>query len=95
MTTVKVTDEYIEVSGHSGYGTRGNDIVCAAISTLTEATYNYLISTNNKVILEENDAYYKILFKRLNKAGNGIKIAFINMVDELEKQYKKNIRRIK
>jgi len=95
MTIVKVSDNFIEVSGHSGYGVEGNDIVCAAISTLTEATYNYLISTKNKVILEENDAYYKILFKRLNRAGKGIKKAYISMVDELEEEYSKYIRRIK
>ena len=95
MTTIKVENNFIEVSGHSGYATVGTDIVCAAISTLSEATYNYLIATNNKVILEEKDAYYKMVFEKLNEAGKAIKTEFISMVDDLMSQYPKNIRRIK
>lgn len=95
MTVIKVSDSFIEVSGHSGYGTEGNDIVCAAISTLSEATYNYLIATKNKVFLEEKSGYYKIIFLKLNKAGIGIKNEFISMVDDLESQYSNYIRRNK
>ncbi len=95
MTTIKVENNFIEVSGHSGYATVGTDIVCAAISTLSEATYNYLIATNNKAILEEKDAYYKMVFEELNEAGKAIKTEFISMVDDLMSQYPKNIRRFK
>lgn len=42
MTKIDISSKEIRISGHSGYGTYGNDIVCAAISTLSEATYNYL-----------------------------------------------------
>ncbi len=95
MTTIRVEKDFIEVSGHSGYSTVGTDIVCAAISTLSEATYNYLIATKNKAILEEKDAYYKIVLKEINEAGEAIRKEFISMVDDLASQYPKNIRRIK
>lgn len=95
MTTIKVENNFIEVSGHSGYATVGTDIVCAAISTLSEATYNYLIDTKNKAILEEKDAYYKIALEELNEAGEAIIKGFISMVDDLSSQYPKYIRRIK
>lgn len=95
MTTIKVNDEFIEVSGHSYYAESGKDIVCSAISTLSEATYNYLKITNNKVNLEERNGYYKIIFLELNEAGKSIKNEFIRMVDEIEKDYSKNVRRIK
>lgn len=95
MTTIKVSDSFIEVSGHSEYGDYGKDIVCAAISTLSEATYNYLISTKNKAHFEENDGYYKIILEELNEQGIAIKNEFIRMVDELEEEYGENIRRIK
>ena len=94
MTRVIVGYNFIEVSGHSEYGEYGKDIVCAAISTLTEATYNYLKCTKNKVILEEKDAYYKIILEELNEQGKAIKNEFSRMVDELEKDYSNYIRRI-
>ena len=94
MTTIRVEDNFIEISGHSGYATVGSDIVCAAISTLSEATYYYLIATKNKAILEEKNAYYKIVLKELNEVGEAIKNEFIKMVDDLAKQYPNNIRRI-
>lgn len=93
MTTIKVTDKFIEIKGHSGYAPEGQDIVCSAISTLSEATYNYLKSTRNRVKFVENDGYYKIVLKRLNRAGRCIKNEFIRMVDEIVKDYPNNVRR--
>ena len=95
MTTITVGDDYIEVKGHSYYAESGKDIVCSAISTLSEATYNYLKCTKNKVNFEESDGYYKILFPKLNKAGEAIKMEFIRMVDEISKDYPRNVRRKK
>jgi len=33
-----------EASGHSGYGESGSDIVCAAVSVLTQASLNGIVS---------------------------------------------------
>lgn len=44
MTTIE-TDEkkfYVRASGHAGAGTMGNDIVCAAVSVLTQTLLNVL-----------------------------------------------------
>lgn len=95
MTTIKVNEKFIELEGHSGYGTEGNDIVCSAISTLSEATYNYLKCTKNKVRIEEKSAYYKIILEELNEQGKSIINEFITMVDDLESQYSNYIRRLK
>ena len=47
----------IEATGHSGYAESGKDIVCSAVSTLTQALINGLIEvvkiTPNYVIDEE------------------------------------------
>ena len=47
------------VSGHSGYGEAGTDIVCAAISAvvgMTEATINDVCGGKAKVRVKEEDA---------------------------------------
>ena len=33
---------YIEAAGHSGFGEKGRDVVCAGVSTLIFTTYYYL-----------------------------------------------------
>ena len=47
------------ISGHSGYGEAGSDIVCAAISavvTMAEATINDVCGAKAKVRVKEEDA---------------------------------------
>lgn len=93
MTTIEISKNMINVHGHSGYGTYGNDIVCAAISTLTEATYNYLEATKNKVNCSCGDGEFKINLDNINENGEEIIKTFINMVDDLVNQYPKYIER--
>lgn len=40
---IKGNEFSIECKGHAGYANAGNDIVCAAISTLTQTMLNYCI----------------------------------------------------
>ena len=87
MTTIEVKDDKIRVYGHSGYAESGHDIVCAAISTLTEATYNYLVATENEVNNEEYNGGYVINLEKINKQGKAIIDSFISMVQDLINQY--------
>lgn len=46
-----------EISGHAGYGTEGNDIVCAAVSSCTMLVCNAVtenFGANAEVTVEEN-----------------------------------------
>ena len=44
ITTREYRDNYLVIAeGHSGYGNRGSDIVCAGISTLVYALINTLL----------------------------------------------------
>ena len=95
MTTIEIKDRYIEIVGHSGYAPAGSDIVCAAISTLSQATFNYLEATSNEVMCGEHDGEFIILFHKVNKAGKAIIKAFSDMVDDLSSQYPEYIERRK
>lgn len=45
-----------EISGHSGYGEAGSDIVCAAVSALSQAVANGLKSVvHAPVMFDQND----------------------------------------
>ena len=44
-----------EASGHSGYAESGSDIICAAVSALTEASLNGLISVVKAPTMHEWD----------------------------------------
>lgn len=47
----------IEATGHSGYAESGSDIVCSAVSTLTQALINGLIEVvkiTPKYVIDEN-----------------------------------------
>lgn len=95
MTTITIGKDYIEVQGHSGYDAIGKDIVCAAISTLVEATYNYLRATGNNVETVEHDGYYQIRLKKpyvYNSIGVVIVNEFESMCFDLMKQYPNNIK---
>ena len=93
MTIIEINAKDIEVKGHSGYAPIGSDIVCAAISTLVQATYNYLEATGNDVEVESLDGYMKIIFKsELNRPGDEIVNSFIDMAKDLEGQYKEYIK---
>lgn len=93
MTIVKIKDRYIEIIGHSGYAPVGSDIVCAAISTLAQATYNYLEVTGSQITSEEYDGEMIIILHKVNKAGKEIIRAFSDMVDDLSSQYPEYIER--
>ena len=92
MTIIYVSNKKIKVYGHSGYAEIGKDIVCAAISTLTESTYRYLKVTKNNVESVEEDGLFEIILNEINDSGKEIIKEFINIVKEIEEQYPLYIR---
>lgn len=93
MTIIEMKDKTIYVHGHSGYGTYGNDIVCASISTLVESTYYYLEATENKVRFSDGDGEFIIYLDELNESGNKIINSFSDMVNDLISQYPKYLKK--
>ena len=69
----KVQDGYngFECSGHTGYASLGRDILCAAISSVTQACVigiTKVLNINAKVKRDDNSGYLKIeLPKNINK----------------------------
>ena len=97
MITVNVKKKddvvnYIKISGHAEYAEEGFDIVCASVSSIAITTVNALISIDEDCIDYTNDdGFLKIIIKKHNEVIDKLIDNMINLLSELEKDYKKNI----
>ena len=92
MIKIKYTKDSLELTGHAGYADYGKDIVCASVSTLVVCSINNMKSIDkdsvdykdngNKITIKVfNNDYSEIIFENL-----------IQMLEELAKDYPKNIK---
>jgi len=92
MIKININKDEITIKGHSGYSEHGSDIVCASVSSICITTVNALLSIDEDCITyEENDGYLNIKINKHNEVINKLIDNMINLLKELEKQYKKNI----
>ena len=93
MIKIKIRKDQIIIEGHSNYSEYGTDIVCASVSSIVITSINALLRFDKECIkYEEKDGYIKL---DILKHNNYVDILIENMIDllkELEKQYKKNIK---
>lgn len=82
----------IKITGHAGYAESGKDIVCASASSIILSSINLAIEFNKDV--KYTDDLNKIEITNNTNDANVEKV-FSNMIlslEELEKQYPKNIK---
>ena len=83
MISINITDEKMEIRGHAGYSKSGQDIVCAAVSTLA---YTFIELNDVDVIEYTADSI-------IAEYDKDTDISFIKKGFELiEKDYPDNIR---
>jgi len=95
MIKVIVKKDTIKISGHALYDEFGKDIVCAAVSSSVLTTINAILSINPSSIKvdEGNDLIISIVKK--DDTVDILLNNMINMLKEIENDYKKNIKVIK
>lgn len=82
----------ISIKGHAGYAEEGYDIVCASVSSIVITTINAIISIDSDSInYSEEDGLIEINILKSSDIVNTLLDNMINMLSELEKQYKKYI----
>ncbi len=85
--------EKIEIKGHANFNEHGKDIVCASVSSILITTVNAIISFNEKAIsYEEKEGYTKIDVLINEQVTQTLLQNMINLFEELENQYQKNIK---
>ena len=91
MIKVLIKENCIEIKGHALYDKYGKDIVCAAVSATVITTVNAILSIDSSSInvVEKNGVKIDILKHTIviDKLINNM----INLLIELEKDYKNNI----
>lgn len=96
MIKVEIENNKIEIKGHANYNDYGKDIVCASVSSIVITTINAIIEFDPESIYYE-DLNNRILIEKLkddditNKLINNM----IELLEELEKSYKDNIKIIR
>ena len=96
MIKVEIENNKIEIKGQANYDDYGKDIVCASVSSIVITTINAIIEFDPESIYYE-DLNNRILIEKLkddditNKLINNM----IELLEELEKSYKDNIKIIR
>ena len=92
IKTVNSNIEQITISGHALYDTHGKDIVCAAVSSITITTVNAILRLDSKAIDYVQDEGLIINIKKYDEVTLVLIQNMIDLLQELEKDYKKNIK---
>lgn len=93
MIKIIIKEDHIEIDGHANYADYGKDIVCAAVSCIAITSINAIIKLDESALkYEENDGYLVIDILKHNKYVDTIISNMIDLLKELEEQYKKNIK---
>ena len=99
MTNIEIREQdgkyELEVKGHSGYGSAGTDIVCAAISILCFTLLNEVMEKQDKALnmsYQQKDGYFFLKF--FNKHDECLKAVFCAVCNGLQmvaEQYPKHV----
>lgn len=91
MIKVLIKDKSITISGHANYDDYGKDIVCAAVSSTVITTVNGILSIDSNAIEVIENGKVEIKILKDNETVNKLINNMINLLTELQKDYKDNI----
>ena len=92
MIKVYVSNEKIEIHGHSGYDVIGKDIVCSAVSSIITTTINGILSINNDALkYSYNNDIMTIEIINRDDITDKLINNMIDLLKDLSKDYPKNI----
>lgn len=95
MIKVIIKKNEIVISGHAGYEEKGKDIVCAAVSSIVLTTVNAILSFDEYAIRVTESDELKIRIAKETEIVVKLLNNMINMLKELEKDYKEYIKIIR
>lgn len=88
VITVTITEHGLTVDGHAGYAEIGNDIICAAVSALTQGLVHSLKSlTDDEISYHIADGHIDIEYKDLSEKGCILVDSFFIAVSDIQRTY--------
>ncbi len=82
--------ESFEISGHAGYSKKGTDIVCAAVSTVTQHTARVLKENGAKIKFE--DGFLRVENIQKDTISQKFTEELFKTLEDLREQYSKHIK---
>lgn len=93
MIKVIYNNDTVKVSGHAGYAEYGKDIVCASVSSVIATIVNCIMNIDKDSMTYRDDGKTIIITKiNNNEVVNTIFATMIDILKDLENQYKENIK---
>ena len=88
LIEINVTRTGLTVYGHAGYAEIGNDIICAAVSALTQGLVHSLKAlTNDEISYHIADGHIDIEYKNLSEQGYLLVDSFFIAVSDIQQSY--------
>ena len=88
MIAVKVRNHSISVTGHAYYGKPGQDIVCTAVSALTNnLIYGFLSLTHDQVSYTLESGNTEIIYQNLSEGGKLLVDSFFIGICQIQEDY--------
>lgn len=88
MIAIHITTTGLTVDGHAGYAKNGNDIICAAVSALTQGLVHSLKSlTNDEISYRIADGHVDIEYKNLSERGCLLIDSFFITASDIQRAY--------
>ena len=85
MITVTITENGLTIDGHAGYAEIGKDIVCAAVSSLTQGLIHSLKAlTDDEISYRVASGHAEITYKDLSERGKLLVDSFFIAVSDIQ-----------
>ncbi|MFI3260227.1 MAG: ribosomal-processing cysteine protease Prp [bacterium] len=95
MILIEKEKEVIKINGHAMYDDFGKDIVCASVSSIIYTSVNGILSFDSKSIEFIDNKHMEIRIKKNTKEVEVLIQNMFNLLEELEREYPKNLKIIK
>lgn len=86
MIYITKKDNELTIEGHSRYAEKGKDIICCAVSVLSESFVRYIKSLNKHIDYEFDEGYSKIIISD-DEESKKLFETLIGLLKEIEEQY--------
>ena len=85
MITATITENGLTIDGHAGYAEIGKDIVCAAVSSLTQGLIHSLKAlTDDEISYRVASGHAEITYKDLSERGKLLVDSFFIAVSDIQ-----------
>jgi len=92
MIRVEVRSDHVHVIGHAGYAPPGQDIVCAAVSTLVQTlAWSIKDLTEDTIEYEVSSEGTKIQYENLSERSKLLVDSFFIGILEIAREYPKHV----